>query len=130
MLTFLFIFAVQMKFRSIIHHHLKAKLVTAVFITASLAAFATLGEKGKDGSKASHQKTTLLSTRTYPSDFKHFSLKSGYNYRGSNILSSPVQSRYITLNTSVLTYQKGNSTYILPLKKKVFAGKINFNTTN
>lgn len=30
------------------------------------------------------------------------------------------------LNT-VVTYQKGNTTYIMPLKKKVFLEKINFN---
>jgi len=30
------------------------------------------------------------------------------------------------LNT-VATYQKGNATYVLPLKKKVMLGKIKFN---
>ncbi len=129
MLTFLSTFALQMKLSSIINCHFKAKLATAVFITASLAAFATLGEKGRDGSKKVHQRT-LLSTKTYPSDFRTFSLKSGYNYRGSHILSTPLQNRLITLNTTVVTYQKGNNTYILPLKKKAFAGRIDFNTTN
>ncbi len=34
--------------------------------------------------------------------------------------------RYINLNT-VITYQKGNTTYIMPLKKKVLLDKITFN---
>lgn len=117
-----------MKITTIINCHLKAKLATAVFVTVSFAAFATLGERGKDGNKNTQQRS-LLSTRSYPSNFKTFSLKSGYNYRGSHILSTPVQNRFIILNTSVVTYQKGNTTYILPLKKKAL-GKIDFNTTN
>lgn len=118
-----------MKISSIINCHFKAKLATVMLVTASFAAFATLGEKGKDGNKKVSQRT-LLSTKTYPSSFKTFSLRSGYDYRGSHILSAPVQNRFIMLNTSVVTYQKGNNTYILPLKKKAFSGKIDFNTTH
>lgn len=119
MLILFFTFALQMKIRSIINRLTKKELVTAVFITASLAAFATLGEGGKKGTKKISSQRTLLTTNVIPRDFKTFSLKTRYNYRGSTILSTPVQQKYIMLNTTVITYEKGNTTYILPLKKRV-----------
>lgn len=111
-----------MKKRTSITNCIKHKLVTAVFITASCVAFAALGDGKKDDSKR-HQKS-LLSNKVNPYNFKSFSLKSRYNYRGSSVFNTNKQ--YITLNT-VATYQKGNVTYVLPLKKKVLLDKIKFN---
>jgi len=102
---------------------LKRKLATVVLVSASLAAFAALGDGGKKN--ATHQKG-LLTDRLSSVNFKNFSLKSGYNYRGSTVFSNPKEeNRYIMLNTTV-TYEKGNSTYILPLKKKVLLDKVDF----
>lgn len=112
-----------MKINKDIKTHLKRKLVTALFITASFATFAALGD-GKDGGKTNHHKS-LLSAKKNPHDFKTFSLKSRYNFRGNTVLSLS-QDRYLTLNT-IATYQKGNTTYILPMKKKVLLEKIKFN---
>jgi len=114
-----------MKNNTSIKHYIRHKLVTAVFITASLVTFAALGDGKKDDSKRTHNKS-LLSAKTNPYNFKNFSLRSRYNYRGSTILNPSQQNKYITLNT-VATYQKGNITYILPLKKKVLLDKITFN---
>lgn len=113
-----------MKINILINHSVKRKLVTAVFVTASLAAFAALGDGRRDEGKKTHQKS-LLSIKSATYNFKTFSLKSRYNFRGSTILSVP-KDKYITLNT-VVTYQKGNTTYILPMKKKVLLDKVNFN---
>ena len=113
-----------MKISTVINRFTKKDFVTAVFITASLAAFATLGEGGKKGTKKTSQ-TKLLSANIAPHNFKTFSLKSRYNYRGSTILSNPIQHKYMMLNTTVVTYEKGNTTYILPLKKKAL-DKIKF----
>ena len=97
---------------------LKRKLATAVLVSVSLAAFATLGDGGKKGS-------SLLNNGAKTTTVKSFSLKTSYNYRGSRLFSSS-QPQYISLNTTV-TYQKGNATYIVPLKKKVLIDKIKFN---
>ena len=94
---------------------IKRKLVTAVLVTASLAAFATLGDDG--GRKA----------RTANSDFSTtFSLRTSYNYKSNNLFSSSRPQKFIMLNT-VVTFQKGNATYVLPLKRKVILDKIKFN---
>ena len=113
-----------MKINILINHSVKRKLVTAVFITASLAAFAALGDGRRDEGKKTHQKS-LLSIKSATYNFKTFSLKVRFNYRGGTIFSKQ-QDKYITLNT-VATYQKGNTTYILPMKKKVLLDKIKFN---
>ena len=104
-----------------IKRFIKRKLVTAVLVTASVAAFATLGDGGKKGksSTASTAKTTVS---------KGITLRSSFNYRGNRLFTTNHQPKFITLNTTV-TYQKGNSTYIVPLKKKVLLEKIKFNPT-
>jgi hypothetical protein len=105
---------------------LKKKIATAALITVSIAAFATLGDGGKKNVAAFNHQKNLLTNKPSISSFKTFSLKSGYNYRGNNVLDmANDKSKYIMLNT-VITYQKGNATYILPLKKKVLLDKIKF----
>ncbi len=113
-----------MKARISISHDVKRKLITFVFITASLVTFAALGDGKKGDNERPHK--NLLSHKTNPYNFKSFSLKSRYIYRDSTVLNTSHQNNYITVNT-VATYQKGNNTYILPMKKKVLLDKVNFN---
>lgn len=96
---------------------IKRKIATAVLVTASVAAFATLGDDGgKKGTRAISSENNLGT----------FSLRTPYNYKSNNLFSSSKPQKFIMLNT-VVTYQKGNSTYILPLKRKVLLDKIKFN---
>jgi hypothetical protein len=88
---------------------LTRKLATLFLIVVSVAAFATLG----DG-KAKGKKSSLLNSRPTITPGK-FTLKSGYQYRGSQIINQENQNNTFTRN-SLVTYQKGNMTYILPVK--------------
>lgn len=105
---------------------LKRKLTTLFLIVISVAAFATLGNEG--GKKKSLSKKNFLSHK--PSyNYKNFSLKTGYNYRGMNVFSqSRSEGKYILLN-NVVTHHEGNTTYITPLKRKPLGGKVKFNLT-
>ena len=106
----------EMKFTATkIKRLIKRKIATAVLVAASVAAFATLG----DGDKKS---TSLKSERF---NTKTLSLRPAFNFRSHNLFCNSTASRYIMMNT-VVTYQKGNATYILPLKKKVLLDKIKF----
>ncbi|HWI94299.1 MAG TPA: hypothetical protein VNT20_23660 [Flavisolibacter sp.] len=96
---------------------IKRKLVTAVLVTAYIAAFATLGDDG--GKKGTSSAINEFNIRT-------FSLRTPYNYKSNNLFNSSGSRNFIMLNT-VITYQKGNATYVLPLKKKVILNKIKFN---
>ncbi|MGV3528720.1 MAG: hypothetical protein ACO1OO_07490 [Flavisolibacter sp.] len=98
---------------------LRRKIATVVLVSASVAAFAALGDGG--GKKKATKATAVVYNYS-----KTFSLHSGYNYKSDDFLAAPESRKFIMLNT-VVTYQKGNTTYIMPLKKKVFLEKINFN---
>jgi hypothetical protein len=100
------------------------KIAVLVLITGTaVASFATLG----DGNKKSSSKTPLLSSKTYSPGT--FSLRSGYTYRGNQVISPQASKQYINLNTTV-TYQKGNTTFIVPLKKKVIISNIKISLGN
>lgn len=89
----------------------------------TVGAFATLGD-GKARNTRSTKKS-LLSTKTalQPGSF---SLQSGYNFRGTQVINTQ-DNRYINLNT-VVNYQNGHTSYIIPLKKKVILNdKVVFN---
>lgn len=89
--------------------------VTAVVLLAisAVSAFAILGDKGKTPKNHSFLSNQIL---IVPGNF---SLRSNYNFRGNQVFNVSRSAQYINLNT-VFTYQKGNTTYIVPLKKKIF----------
>lgn len=86
----------------------------------AIGSFATLG----DGSgKKSSRKLLTAKTSVRPGSF---SLRSGYNYRGKQVITFQ-ENHYINLNTEV-TYQQGHTTYTIPVKKKVLLNnKLTFN---
>jgi hypothetical protein len=99
---------------------IKRKVATAVLVTAYLAAFATLGDDG------GRKNAKLTSSELYNHSF---SLRTPYNYKSNSLFSTfSTPQKFIMLNT-VITYQKGNTTYVLPLKRKVLLDKIKFNPT-
>jgi hypothetical protein len=123
MLTFYRIFVSQMNLTvNISKTKLKYQLITAVMVCVSAACFATLG----DGRQKASGKQSLLTPRpTY--NYKQFSLKSSLSYRGSDLLKGPVATNSLKINTAT-AYQKGNTTYILPMKKKAL-DKVKFTPT-
>lgn len=103
---------------------LSRKLAVIVLITGSAAAsFATLGD-GK--SKSSRTTRPLLSGKSAYTN--GFSLKSGYTFRGSQVFSN-APNRYVNMST-VVSYQKGHTTYVLPLKKKVILENVKIDLSN
>lgn len=97
----------------------KKAIVFTMISAVAIAAFASLGE---GTSKA--KKVSLLNTKQTVTPGK-FSLRSGYQYRGSQVINQQKSDNIVTLN-SLVTYQKGNLTYILPLKTTVNIQKIKF----
>ena len=98
---------------------IKRKIATAVLISLSVAAFATLGDGG--GKKAKNNGGSVL----VPYSAKNFSLRSNYNYKSNNLFSGSEKKNFILLN-KVITYQKGNASIVMPLKKLPLMGKIKF----
>jgi hypothetical protein len=104
------------------------KLAVLFLITVSaVASFATLGDGNKRGGAL--PKKSLLSSRTANKQGS-FTLRSGYTYRGNQVINATQpEKRYIRINT-VVTMQKGNTTYLVPLRKKVGLGNIKIDIGN
>ena len=103
------------------------KLAVLILLAISAAgAFATLGDGKKKAS--SRPKTSFLSGQT-ASGSGFFSLKSGYTFRGTRVINENTDKKYFNLNT-VVTVQKGKTTYVLPLKKKVIIDKVKIDLSN
>jgi hypothetical protein len=103
-----------LKINSHISNSWSKKLIalTALLAITAVVSYATLGD-GKV--KKTRPVKSLLSVKT--SRPGSFSLQSGYRFRGTQVINLQEQ-KYINLNT-VVTYQQGHTTYVVPVKKKV-----------
>jgi hypothetical protein len=84
----------------------------------AISAYAILGDKGKTSKSRS-----LLTSQNFSVSPGSFSLKSNYDFRGNHIINTDKSEAYISLNT-VITYKKGNSTLIVPLKRKIYISTV------
>ncbi|MET0637808.1 MAG: hypothetical protein ABWZ25_17390 [Chitinophagaceae bacterium] len=93
------------------------KLVLTFGVFAfSVSSFATFSSGSVNREKEKPGKKLLAN----PSSVKPgaFSLRSGYKFRGNQVMATVSNDKFINLNT-VVTFQQGRTTYVLPVKKKV-----------
>ena len=91
----------------------KKALTCLVMFGFAALAFGSIGG-GENKSKKKSVKTDFIPIRTT----NGFTLKTGPSYHGSLIFSQEKVKDVVFFNT-VITYQKGNTTYILPYKYKM-----------
>ncbi len=99
--------------------------ILATVVALAMASYATLGD-GKIN-KENPKKATLLSNKKKES--ASFSLNSGYSFRGSQVINTESEQKYVRLNT-VVVLKKGNTTFTVPLKKKVIVDKVKIDLSN
>jgi len=104
----------QANFTQKLNHMLKKTIISCAMIGAVALAVASSG----GGDKKKKQDTRAIPEFTPIRTTNGFTLRSGLTYTGSSILSTSSNERYTTYNT-VVTYQKGNSIYILPHQTRV-----------
>ena len=102
-------------------HTLKLVVATLCLGIAGLAFSSMGGEKRKKSTKTIGTEFVPLKTSS------GFTLKAGIPYKGSMILSQQKTSGLVRYN-SLVTYQKGNTTYIVPLNHRVNFASGNDNT--
>lgn len=90
----------------------------------AVGAFATLGDGNKRSSHPGNGLGLLSSRSIKPGSF---TLRSGYDFRGSNVIST--EKKYFSITTMV-NVQKGNTSYVIPLKKKVLIDNIRIDIGN
>ncbi len=89
----------------------KKAITSFVLIGMAVLAIASMGGGTKKNKSAKADITPIRTTNG-------FTLKAGPNYNGSMIFGQAKSKNEISFN-SVITYQKGNTTYILPYKYKL-----------
>ncbi|MGC4103057.1 hypothetical protein [Ferruginibacter sp.] len=97
----------------------KLMLVSTVLFSASLSALADGGIGKKSKSKVALNITTSTTLRNSVT----LNLKSGLRYTGSSMVNQQTTGNSIFTNTLV-SYQKGNTVYIIPYKQKVVMPEI------
>ncbi len=103
------------------------KLTVVILLAVSaVTAYATLGD-GKSKGSATPKKSLLSNKATVVPG--SFNLKSGYTYRGNQVINTKAENNFISLNT-VVTTRRGNTFYIVPLKKKVILSNVKIDIGN
>jgi len=90
-------------------------LISTLMIAVVSLAFAS---KGGGGEKKNTPSTALKTNFTPIRTTTGFTLKAGPTFSGNYFLSTEKKSDYVSFNT-LITYQKGNSTYIMPYHYKI-----------
>ena|ERR1700744_1598287 len=94
---------------------LTRKLLVSVLLIAVVGlASASKGGGGEKGKKEIPLKTNFTPIRTTSG----FTLKAGPTFTGNYLLNAEKTSTYVSFNTLV-TYQKGNSIYVMPYHYKI-----------
>jgi hypothetical protein len=98
-----------------IYKTLARKSAICFVLTAmAILAFASKGGGGGDKGKSNPITNQFTPIRTSGG----FTLKAGPTYRGS-LLFNQEKKKDVVLFNSVVTYQRGNTTFILPYKSKI-----------
>lgn len=106
-----------------------SKKFAALVMLLSTAAvtFASLGD-GKSKRSEIFPRSSLLSARKALKPGT-FTLKSGYVFRGNQVINTAAEKQVIRLNTTA-TVQKGNMTFTVPIKKNVLFDKVKIDIGN
>ena len=95
--------------------------IAFLFVTMTFVVLFSFADRGI--SKKNKAKVALnIPTNNNFKKALSVNLKSGLKYRGSLIVPNSVKSNNFSSN--LITYQKGNTTYILPYKQKMIVTEI------
>jgi hypothetical protein len=105
------------------------KLIRKLLISASLVAVVGLAVASKGGGGDKQKANTALKTNFVPiRTTSGFTLKAGPTFTGSTIISTQKTPEYVSFN-SLITYERGNMTYIMPHTYKVNSNMFLHNNT-
>lgn len=100
-----------------------SKHLKIAFLLVSMTCVVLLTFADRGISKKSKAKVALnIVTNNNFKNALSINLKSGLKYKGS--LIAPTSNKSSNFSTSLITYQKGNTTYILPYKQKMIVTEI------
>jgi hypothetical protein len=92
--------------------------LTVLFCTVEVA----MADKGAGKKNKAKVALNIITPSTIRNSIS-FNLKSGLTYKGSLLTSQQIIGRSI-MNSEIVTYQKGNTIYIIPYKHKIVMPEI------
>ena len=95
----------------------KLSKITFVFILIACISGIAIADRGVFGKRKNHFQLNITTANSLKKSIP-FNLKSGLTFRGSNLLNSQQIGNSI-FNSTLLSYKKGNTVYILPYKQRV-----------
>ena len=95
----------------------KISKILFVLILVSFTGTIATADRGSFGKKKNKIQLNIVTFNTLKKSIP-FNLKSGLTFRGSNILNSE-QVGNAFFNTTLISYKKGNTVYLLLYKQKV-----------
>ena len=95
-------------------------LLISMFLSIAIFTFADRGV----GKKAKVKTLLNITTATTLRNSISLNIKSGLSYKGSLFTSGHTFEGSSMLSSSILTYKKGNTTYIIPYKHKIVIPEI------
>ncbi|HNP54255.1 MAG TPA: hypothetical protein PKK69_06545 [Ferruginibacter sp.] len=103
--------------------HVKAIFLLSLMVGGMLFSFADRGIRKKSKSHVSLNIGSNNSIGFKKSLSLAFSNNNGLHYKGSLLLSEKKENQSL-VSSSLMTFQKGNTIYILPVKQKIFVPEI------
>ncbi len=91
--------------------------IILALVSVTMVTFADKGGTGKKRKAKTNMNINTTSSPTLKTSILN-NLKNGLTYKGSLLASRKIVNNTIT-SSSLMTYQKGNTTYIIPYKSKL-----------
>lgn len=101
---------------------IKISKITAIVLLVSFIATVAIADRGGFG-RRNKIHFNIITLNTLKNSVA-FNLKSGLNYKGYKVLNYQQVGNSVFTN-SIVSYQKGNTIYILPYKQKVLTQSYN-----
>ena len=104
---------------------MRKTLISTLMVAVVTLAFASTGGGGDKRSGSTPLKTSFTPIRTT----NGFTLKTGPSFSGSILLGTEKKANYVSIN-ALVTYERGNSMYIMPYRYKVNSSLFLHNSSN
>jgi hypothetical protein len=104
---------------------MRKTLICTLMLAVVGLAFASKGGGGEKKAPGNSLKTNFTPIRTASG----FTLKTGPSFTGSVLLGTEKKDNYVSFNT-LITYEKGNTMYVMPYRYKVNSSLFLRNSSN
>lgn len=97
----------------------KVKLIILAFLLASATHIAMAAFTGTSEKKSSNLYSLKSFNRNFYRNSSIFSLRSGFVYKGTSLLTQKIEQNGDITVTSMMRFERGNTSYVYPYTHKI-----------